>query len=276
MDATTTTNPASIPYTDPRDQASESLDVDENGREARSFTTTEPMPNDMPLFEDGLIPSEYQQSSAFEPTIAAVLPNAQSAVESSSLSDNLLSILQRPAFLESPAPRWTSPPQWLQFQRLRSFDEGLMVNENQQPQDFAQPHPGFTTSMHVEEFQSQVQINLRGLLHNRQDDSVPTAAARWQIPESWAQSSIGASFPVQPSMSVRRGKDVDGLIVVDQRTSDTLLTPRVTCSFGLMQQAGYGERKLEFFAEKFSAMDAGFFAYRVQSQAANTVDLMFL
>jgi len=265
MDATVTTNPASIPYADPRDQASESLDVDENGREARSFTPSESMPNDMSLFGDGLIPLEYQQSSAFEPTIDAVLPNAQFAVESSSLSNNLLSILQRPAFLESPAARWAAPPQWLQFQTLRSFDEGLMVNENQQPRDFAQPYPGPTTSIHVEEFQSQVQINLRGLLHNRQDDSVPTAAARWQIPESWAQSSIGASFPVQPSMSVRRGKDVDGLIVADRRTSDLL-----------MQQAGYGERKLEFFAEKFSAMDAGFFAYRVQSQAANTVDLMFL
>jgi hypothetical protein len=234
------------------------------------------MPNDIPLFDDGLIPLEYQQSSAFEPTIDAVPPNAQFAVESSSLSNNLLSILQRPAFLESPAARWTAPPQWLQFQTLRSFDEGLMVNENQHPRDFVFPQPYPGQSIHVEEFQSQVQINLHGLLQNRQDDSVPAAAARWQIPESWAQPSISTSFPVHPSMSVRRGKDADGLIVADRRASDTLSTPMVTCSFGLMQQAGYGERKLEFFAEKFSAMDAEFFPYRVQSQAANTVDLMFL
>jgi hypothetical protein len=43
-----------------------------------------------------------------------------------------------------------------------------------------------------------------------------------------------------------------------------------------MQQVGYGERKLEFFSENFSAIDAGFFAHRVQAQAANTLDLMFL
>lgn len=275
MDATATTATASIPIIEPRDQASESMEVGEDEREPGPSTPLEAVANDDSRFDEGLIPSEYQQSGPLEPTIDAVLPNQ---LDSSTLSNNLLSILQRPAFLESPAARWTAPPQWLQFQNLRSFDEGLMVNENQQPQDFTQPYPGypgFTTSIHVEEYQSQVQMNLHGLLKNRQDDSVPTAAARWQIPESWAQS-IGTSLPVQPSMSVRRGKDVDGLIVSERQTSDSLSMPSVTCNFGLMQQAGYGERKLEFFAEKFGAMDAALFPYRVQSQAANTVDLMFL
>jgi hypothetical protein len=166
MDATVTKSPAaSTPETGTRDQTSSKTFLSEDGNETS------------PQFEDGLIPSEHQQSSTSEPALDAALANAQSFAESSS-SHNLLSILQRPTFLESPAARWTAPPQWLQFQMLRSFDEGLMVSETQHPQGLLHPYPEPITSIYVEEVQNQVQINLQGLLQSRQDDSTPTAATR--------------------------------------------------------------------------------------------------
>jgi hypothetical protein len=267
MDATTTKNlEASTPGGRARDQLSSKAIPDEGGNETSL------------QFEDGLIPSEHQQSSIGEPALDEAIANVQAFAENS-LSHNLLSILQRPTFLESPAARWTAPPQWLQFQMLRNFDEGLMVNENQQSQDQAQLYPSYggpTTSIFVEEAQSQVQINLQGLLQSRRGDVAPIAATRWQIPESWAQSSMGDSFPIRPPISLGHGNDSDGLILADRGAPFLGSTPAVTCNFGLMQKVGYGERKLEFFAQNFSAIDAGFFANRLQAQAANTVDLMFL
>jgi len=236
MDAIVTKNPAaSTPEIGTRDQPSSKTFLGEDGNETSS------------QFEDGLIPSEHQQSNTSEPALDAVLANAQSFAESSS-SHNLLSILQRPTFLESPAARWTAPPQWLQFQLLRSFDEGLMVSETQHPHVLPQPYPEPITSTYVEEVQNQVQINLQRLLQSRHDGSAPTAATRWQIPEGWAQSSMGDSFPIRPPIALGPDKDFDGLILADRRTGGPFLTPAVTCSFGLMQQVGYGERKLEFIS----------------------------
>jgi len=151
-----------------------------------------------------------------------------------------------------------------------------MVSENQELQGLNQPYPGPPNAIYVEEVENQVQLNLQGLLQNRQDDSIPAASTRWQIPGSWAQSSMGDFFPLRPPISLERDKYLDGLMLTDRRANDPLSTPSVTCSFGLMQQVGFGERRLEFFAENFSAVDVGFFTHRVQSQAANTVDLMFL
>jgi hypothetical protein len=156
---------------------------------------------------------------------------------------------------------------------LRSYDEGLMVSEIPgQPN----PYPESTGPVYVEEVQSQVQINLQSLLQNREDDSMPSGGTRWQIPEAWAQSSMEDSFPLRPPIALDRQMDLDGLILADRRANDPFSMLSVTCSFGLMQQIGFGERKLEFFAEDFHMTDAGFFTHRVQSQAVNTVDLMFL
>lgn len=227
-------------------------------------------------FDEGLIPSEHQQINFFQPAHDTAPPDAQPLIDSNSLSQNLLSILQRPTFLASPSPRWTAPPQWLQFQLLRSYDEGLMVSETQEYSALNQSSAGPTNSVYVEEVQSQVQINLQGLLQAHQNVSIPAAATRWQIPESWAQSSMGDFFPIRPPIALEHDKYLDGLMLADRRANDPFSTPAVTCNFGLMQQVGFGERKLEFFAENFNAVDSGFFAHRVQSQAANTVDLMFL
>jgi hypothetical protein len=227
-------------------------------------------------FDEGLIPSEHQQISIFQSAHDPAPPDAQPLIDSNSLSQNLLSILQRPTFLASPSARWTAPPQWLQFQLLRSYDEGLMVSETQEHSALTQSYAGPTNSVYVEEVQSQVQINLQGLLQSHQNDSIPAAATRWQIPESWAQSSMGDFFPIRPPIALEYDKYLEGLMLVDRRANDPLSTPAVTCNFGLMQQVGFGERKLEFFTENFNAVDAGFFAHRVQSQAANTMDLMFL
>jgi hypothetical protein len=87
---------------------------------------------------------------------------------------------------------------------------------------------------------------------------------------------MGDPFPIRAPIALDHSKYYAGLILADRRTNDPFSTPMVTCSFGLLQQVGFGERKLEFFAENFSAVDAGIFAHRVQSQASNSVGLVFL
>jgi len=62
-------------------------------------------------FDDGLIPSENQQITVFQPALGITQPDAQSSISSNALSQNLLSILERPTFLASPSARWTAPPQ---------------------------------------------------------------------------------------------------------------------------------------------------------------------
>jgi hypothetical protein len=137
-------------------------------------------------FSDGLILSENQEISVFQPSFNTTPLDQQSLIDSGSLSQNLLSIIQRPSFISASSARWTAPPQWLQFQMLRNDEEGLMVSEYQQLLGQNQAYSGPTNSFYGEDVQSQVQINLQGLLPNLQSGSIPVAAPRSQIPKSWA------------------------------------------------------------------------------------------
>jgi hypothetical protein len=213
--------------------------------------------------QEGMIPITTPSSTQF------LLPEPSSIPEPSLLSQNLLSILQRPSFIASPLPRWTAPPQWLQFQTLRTYEEGLMTNEDQNSNLN-------TYTTYTEDIRTEIQTNFQGLLQSRPDDAFISAPAqRWQQPEQWLQASLGEEIGSRPPVRFDSQFD-DGLISAPPRVNDQSSTPSVTCSFGLMQQIGFGERKLEFYPETFSAVDAPFFANRVRSQASNTTDLMFL
>lgn len=214
--------------------------------------------------QEGMIPVTTPNSTQLAPSEPFGLP------EPSLLSRNLLSILQRPSFIDSPIPRWTAPPQWLQFQVLRTYEEGLMIDENQNSTNVN------AYATYTEDTRTQVETNLQGLLQTRTDDDFISAPPqRWQQPEQWLQASLDDDIVARPPVRIDAAFD-DGLITAPPRVNDPASTPSVTCSFGLMQQIGFGERKLEFYPETFSAMDAPFFANRVRSQASNTTDLMFL
>lgn len=247
------------------------------------------IPEDQKLEEEsleygsqGLIaagPQEVNQSGL--PARSSSLSSDASSANSSLLTRNLLSLLERPNFLESPFPRWTSPPQWLQFQLLRNDDEGLIFDENVNQQAEAQM---FENEPSEEQIPSRIEQNLQNLLQNQSDFNAPQQtrpSVQWQVPgptmqSSYQEATIGSfGFPIRPPASVKEDY-AEGLIMAPPRVNDPSSTPSLTCNFGLMQHVGYGERKLEFFPEVFGAVDAPFFANRLRSQASNTADLLFL
>lgn len=176
----------------------------------------------------------------------------------------------RDAFIAHPAARINTIPQWMHFQLLRGDEEGLMVNETQDPISI------FTARTGVEDFRSQLEINFEGLLQSApQDPYFSAPSARWEIPEDWLQTSMGDEAP-RLNFEEPMGGFADGLIAAPSGTNSIKGSPSVTCNFGLMQQEGFGERRLEFYPETFGPVDAPFFKNRIASQAANTVNLMFL
>jgi hypothetical protein len=55
---------------------------------------------------------------------------------------------------------------------------------------------------------------------------------------------MGDPFAVRASIALDHSKYFVGLILADRRTNDPFSAPALTCNFGLMQQVGFGERKL--------------------------------
>lgn len=167
-------------------------------------TVTEP-------FYDGLIPINEDEVSPISPNSAvSVSIDSQGPLES-----NLLGLLG-PQPLAAPAPRWTVPPQWLQFQMLRSYDEGLILSDRE---DTEIPL-GLPRSAHPDEVEVQVQLNLQNLLQQQATNSTKPSP-RWEALPEWIQPSIDEHERgfVKPQMQ----EFFDGLIAVeDEHPSDSV------------------------------------------------------
>jgi len=116
-------------------------DPELGGNFQQAITGVEDLDHDQPPSRT----SERSQEGmiAVEPATITQLPlsetleNSQeqdNGSEPNLVSQNLLSILQLPSFISAPLPRWTTPPQWLQFQMLRTYEDGLMTNGTQNNQ----------------------------------------------------------------------------------------------------------------------------------------------
>jgi hypothetical protein len=154
-------------------------------------------------FYDGLIPIEEDEVSPISPNSGVSI----SIEDQGPLESNLLGLLGS-QHLAAPAPRWTVPPQWLQFQMLRSYDEGLILSERQE----TEMPLGLPRSVLPDEADAQVQVNLQNLLQRQATDSTDPSP-RWEALPEWIQPSIDQderSF-VRPQAQ----EFYDGLIAVD-------------------------------------------------------------
>jgi len=164
-------------------------------------------------FYDGLIPVDEDEVSPITP----ISPFPGLNHENGPLESNLSRLLE-PQHFAAPAPRWTIPPQWLQFQMLRNYDDGLMVAENQSepPISF-----GLTRSIYPDEVDRQVQFNLNGLLQQRSDTD---ASARWEVLPQWLQTSLDQDS--RSSIEPQTQEFDDGLIAVDEEAASQVLPDR--------------------------------------------------
>jgi hypothetical protein len=160
-------------------------------------------------FYDGLIPVDENEVSPITPTSEIPITND----EENPLNANLLGLLG-PQHLAAPAPRWAVPPQWLQFQMLRSYDEGLILSERQE----AEMPLGVPRSSLPDEAEAQVQSNLQSLLE-RQTSASSDPSPRWEVLPQWIQPSLEEETP--SFMKPQIQDFYDGLIAVDsENTSD--------------------------------------------------------